>query len=196
MRLMTLIALCFLVACPGPETFSNCPEGEDCRDAGVVAPPADAGEAPAADAGEENPVDAGQAAPDAGQITPTVDAGGGGVGGDDICAIHAEGYFMTCDNGYCHGRAQDPPGGLQVDNSSPAALYNSLVTNGEGSSRLFLVVESNPAMSYLLNKLKGTQDDVAAGGGERMPRGGEYLSDDQIAHIERWIAAGASADCP
>ncbi len=200
MRQFLVLALFVFAACGGEEpddppcTGANCQEadgGQNQADAGhgdhdAGSAPADGGSAPA-DGGA--PVDAG-AAP--------VDAGAPGPAGDDICAIHASGTLSTCSNGYCHGRPaeQNPPGGLHIDHSSPAALQNSLV-NGVGNSRLFTVVEGNPAMSYLLNKLRGTQDEVRnGGGGDQMPQGGPYLDADQIAQIERWIAAGATADCP
>jgi mono/diheme cytochrome c family protein len=85
---------------------------------------------------------------------------------------------------------------LHLDHSSPQALRESLI-NGEGNSRLFTVVPNNPAMSYLLNKLRGTQDQVVnGGGGDQMPPGGGYLEAVQIDQIEAWIVAGATADCP
>ena len=201
MRHFLVLALLVLAACGGEDPVDPLCPGPDCpesdagqNDAGSATGNTDAGLAPD-DAGS-GAVDAGAAVVDAG--APPVDAGAPGPAGDDICAIHASGSLATCSNGYCHGRPadQNPSGGLHIDHSSPAALHNSLV-NGEGSSRLFTVVPDNPAMSYLINKLRGTQDQVInGGGGDRMPLGGDYLDEDQIAQIERWIAAGASADCP
>ena len=201
MRHCLVLALFLFTACGGEEpedppcTGADCSEndgGHSHGDAGHHDEDAGAG---SPDAGR-TPVDAG-AAPVDGGVAP-VDAGAAGPSGDDICAIHASGVLATCSNGYCYGRPvdQNPSGGLNIDHASPAALHDSLV-NGEGSSRLFTVVPGNPAMSYLLNKLRGTQDQVInGGGGDQMPPGGDYLQDDQIAQIERWIAAGATADCP
>ena len=202
-RFLLLVALSSLMAC-GPEDAGDppCSGVAGCADddAGLAS---DAGLAPGEDAGGELPADAGAEAADSGAAppdagTPAADAGGPAPAGDDICAIHAGGALMNCSNGYCHGRpaGQNPSGGLHLDHTSPQALHASLV-NGEGSSRLFTVVPENPAMSYLLNKLRGTQDDVRnGGGGDQMPQGGPYLNEAQIAQIERWIAAGATAICP
>ena len=194
MRRLLVLVFLFFNAC-GEEQSGDPPcSGSECieADAGVSA--VDSGSV-RGDAGPSSN-DTGFEATDAGQ--PPEDAGGTPPNGADICAIHAAGYLSGCSNGYCHGRpaAASPSGGLQLDHSSPQALRESLI-NGEGNSRLFTVVPNNPAMSYLLNKLRGTQDQVVnGGGGDQMPPGGGYLEAVQIDQIEAWIVAGATADCP
>ena len=61
---------------------------------------------------------------------------------------------------------------------------------------MYYVVPENDRMSYLINKLDGTQDQLVSGAGERMPPGGGYLSFEQLEVLRRWINDGASADCP
>jgi hypothetical protein len=52
------------------------------------------------------------------------------------------------------------------------------------------VAPGDPANSYLVQKIEG-----AAGiSGTRMPNGGPYLTDGQVAIIKRWIELGAKKD--
>ena len=72
-----------------------------------------------------------------------------------------------------------------------AAIVNVESTEAPGVMR---VAPGDPANSYLLAKLKGTQNDLG-GGGARMPTGEALLPsplpDAQIATIEQWIKDGA-----
>jgi hypothetical protein len=61
---------------------------------------------------------------------------------------------------------------------------------------MYYVLEENVRMSYLINKLEGTQGDVAQGEGERMPPGGTYFDANQMQVLRRWIETGASNGCP
>jgi len=55
-----------------------------------------------------------------------------------------------------------------------------------------LVIAGDVEHSYLVNKLRNTQEAVAgAAGGIQMPSGADPLSEDQIALVEEWIACGA-----
>jgi len=47
-----------------------------------------------------------------------------------------------------------------------------------------------PDSSYLVHKIQGTQATVG-GSGERMPLIGGILTEQEIASIRAWIAAGA-----
>jgi hypothetical protein len=47
-----------------------------------------------------------------------------------------------------------------------------------------------PDSSYLVHKIQGTQTTVG-GSGQRMPLIGGPLTEDEIAVIRAWIAAGA-----
>jgi hypothetical protein len=160
--------------------------------------PADTGSAPAdsglplvdaggvpADAGEQ-PFDAG-GTPDA-----AVDAGAQPGLQPNICSIWESQIFSGCANGYCHGGSA---GGFQLDHSSAQALYDSIV-DVETAARMYYVVPENDRMSYLINKLDGTQDQLVSGAGERMPTGGPYLSFEQLEVLRQWINSGASSDCP
>ena len=50
-----------------------------------------------------------------------------------------------------------------------------------------LVVPGNPNDSYLIHKLEGRAGIV----GERMPKGGPFLTTDEVGTITDWITAGA-----
>jgi hypothetical protein len=73
-------------------------------------------------------------------------------------------------------------------------LYNPAtglvnVSSLEAPGRL-RVAPGRPELSYMINKLEGTQNQ-AGGKGDRMPRGGPYLSGDTIQVIKDWINEGA-----
>lgn len=87
----------------------------------------------------------------------------------------------------CHA-APAPAQGMDL---SPGVAHASIVsvpsTELAGFDR---VRPFDPAGSYLLLKLEG--DAVIVG--ERMPFGGPYLSDAEIATVRAWILAGAPND--
>jgi hypothetical protein len=80
----------------------------------------------------------------------------------------------------------------QVDlDMSPDSSYASLVgVPSRQRADVLRVAPGDPANSYLMHKLEGG----AGLGGQRMPSGGPYLADGQIAIIERWIERGANRD--
>lgn len=79
-------------------------------------------------------------------------------------------------------------GGL---NLSGGAAYGNLVgARSTGNPAMTRVVPGDPNNSYLVHKLQGRPGIV----GLRMPISGPYLTDGQIAVIERWIDAGAAND--
>jgi hypothetical protein len=201
--------LVFLLSSLGVVTACGGPPSSD-EDAGNRQSTIDAGTAPAADASSPAvdsgagtvdsgsvadagslPVDAGSVAQDAG--SPPVDAGSQVGLQPNICSIWESQIFSGCANGYCHGGGQ--AGGFRLDHSSAQALHESIV-NVESAARMYYVVPENDRMSYLINKLDGTQDQLVQGAGDRMPPGGPYLSFDQIEVLRQWIAAGASNECP
>jgi hypothetical protein len=74
---------------------------------------------------------------------------------------------------------------------SPAAAHASIVSVPSTELAAFDRIRPfDPAGSYLLLKLEG--DAVIVG--ERMPFGGPYLSDAEIATVRAWILAGARND--
>ncbi len=97
----------------------------------------------------------------------------------------------------CH----EPGGVWQSTDLSPAAAYDALV-DADGIQTMALtdvslVIPEDTTNSYLLNKLMGTQGDIAgAAAGTRMPQGEggadvPPLSDAEIALVEQWVACGA-----
>ena len=204
MRWLVIVAASALSACGAPPATGT--DGGDrpiAEDAGV--PLSDAG-SDGSDAGAEVPdtggladsgsgsVDVGGAPGDAGTVTvdASVDAGAGAGLQPTICSIWESQIFSGCANGYCHGGGA---GGFRMDHSSAQALHDSIV-NVESQARMYYVVPENDRMSYLINKLDGTQGQLVSGAGERMPPGGGYLSFEQLEVLRRWINDGASADCP
>ena len=194
--------LCVMSACGGPPSTDE--------DAGNRQSVVDAGTAPAVDASSVV-VDSGTGTADSGSVADSggLPADAGSVAQDagstpfdtgapvglqpNICSIWESQIFSGCANGYCHGGGQ--AGGFRLDHSSPQALHDSIV-NVETAARMYYVVPENDRMSYLINKLDGTQDQLVQGAGERMPPGGQYFSFDQIEVLRQWIAAGASNECP
>jgi len=90
----------------------------------------------------------------------------------------------------CHTDAgRTPSGGLNLRHD---VAYTSLVNMASrGKTGATRVVPSNPADSYLLDKVEGAPGMV----GERMPRtGGPYLTPGQILIMRRWIELGAKND--
>ena len=97
--------------------------------------------------------------------------------------------FPTCARSTCHNVAQ----GLHQLSLDPADAYASLVgvaaNNPVAAAAGKLRVDpGNPGNSFILDKLRGT---LAAGEGERMPRGLKKLKSLEIELVEEWIAAGA-----
>lgn len=100
----------------------------------------------------------------------------------EFSSIQANIFTPICSVCHVGGGA---PEGLRLD---AADSYNLLV--GVPSTEvpsLMRVKPGDPDSSYIIQKLQGT---AAVGG--RMPLGGPYLSADQIAFIQQWIANGAS----
>ena len=83
----------------------------------------------------------------------------------------------------CHIGANAPQG-LRLDAANSYALLVNVSSNEvPGTLR---VNPGNPAASYIVQKLQGTNAV-----GARMPFGGPYLSQTQIDLVRGWIAAGA-----
>jgi len=82
--------------------------------------------------------------------------------------------FQTrCDK--CHSGSR-PPDGLRLDS------YNGVMT---GAKEMKVVVKGEPAQSELVKRVKGISKP-------RMPKDGPpWLSESDIALIEKWIASGA-----
>lgn len=114
-----------------------------------------------------------------------------GDGDGDAVLSHAADIQPIWDAS-CVAACHEPGGsvGMVLDLSGDA--YAAIV--GVASMQapgLSLVEPGDPAASYLVAKLRGTQ--IAAGGvGGQMPVGVDPLPEETIAQVEAWIAAGAA----
>ena len=121
---------------------------------------------------------------DSGQVYLYTDDGGGGGGGDgeggdggSFATIQTTVFDGFCVS--CHGVIAN----AGLDLRSPQS-YDNLVDVPSAQTDLLLVAPGDPEASYLLHKLEGR-------GTTRMPLFGPSLSEDQIATVRSWIAAGA-----
>jgi hypothetical protein len=85
----------------------------------------------------------------------------------------------------CH---ENNAGGLTMTNATDS--YAILVGVIAWQSGLLRVEPGDPAHSYLLAKLSGTQDDVG-GTGLKMPAGGVPTSKANLELLSQWISEGA-----
>ena len=83
----------------------------------------------------------------------------------------------------CHGNAVQQAG----LNLSSGSTFSSLVNVKSNQTTLTLVVRGSPDDSYLLDKLEG-RSGIS---GDRMPKGGPFLTDAEVKSIRDWIAGGA-----
>lgn len=100
-----------------------------------------------------------------------------------LSQLQSEVFTPRCS--FCHtGGTNSLPGAM---NLTAGNAYSNLVNVGSrqsaGATR---VVPGDPAASYLIRKLEGTNTV-----GSRMPVGGPFLDADTIARIKSWIASGA-----
>lgn len=101
--------------------------------------------------------------------------------------IQDEIFTPRCALPGCHA----PPDPQQGMNLSEGVAWDSIVgVPATELSTFDRVSPSDPEGSYLLLKIEGDPQIV----GERMPFGGPYLSDAEIATVRAWIAAGARRD--
>jgi hypothetical protein len=103
-------------------------------------------------------------------------------------------FDTTCATQFCHG-ASAASAGLDL---SEGAAYTNLVNvpaanEAAKAAGLVRVLPSDPADSFLLQKLSGT---LGAGEGVPMPLVGGPLPASDIDTIRRWIAAGAPETAP
>ena len=99
-----------------------------------------------------------------------------GVQQTTICDLWNSGMFQICSN--CHGNA----GGVAINHANPRTLHDSLV-NVAGNSNLDLVSPRNPQGSYVYAKMLGMQAFFPGGGGGRMPQGGPFYSQVDLAPL-------------
>ena len=98
-----------------------------------------------------------------------------------LTAIQSQIFTPKCAG--CHGNAVQQAG----LNLASGSTFSSLVNVKSSQTTMTLVVPGNPNDSYLIHKLEGRAGIV----GERMPKGGPFLTTDEVATITDWITAGA-----
>jgi mono/diheme cytochrome c family protein len=115
-------------------------------------------------------------------LTPTSSASSGQSAG--LSAIQTQIFTPKCVG--CHGNVIKQAGLNLASGSS----FSNLVNVKSTETLLTLVIPSDPDGSYLLHKLEGR----AGIAGERMPKGGPFLSSDEVKTVSQWIADGALDD--
>ena len=99
-------------------------------------------------------------------------------------SLQADFFNPTCSRAGCHSAAS-ASGGLVL---APGEAYGNLVDVASTQrTDLDRVTPNDPERSYLIKKLRGDADI----GGDRMPQGGPFLTDAQLARFVAWIADGA-----
>ncbi len=122
------------------------------------------------------------------------DSSSGAAGCDDAPSHAAD--IQPIWDANCVSACHEPGGTWPNTDLSPGMAYDMLV-DADGIqtmalSDVKLVIAGDPDNSYILNKLNGTQMDVAGvAGGTQMPQEADPLSADDIALVEAWIACGA-----
>jgi hypothetical protein len=135
----------------------------------------------------------GQAAPPEDAGAPTSDPASQETG---VFATQIAPILNTyCGGSACHG-ADSPTLGLALTGAPPSQVRLGLVGQRASEVALSLVEPGNPDQSWLYRKLSGNFDGVDCSGTQctAMPLAGAKPSDDQIALIRAWIAAGATTD--
>lgn len=111
--------------------------------------------------------------------------GGDGVGGATLTSLQNDFFTPTCARSGCHS-GTDAPGGLSlVAGQSFGNLVNVPSSQVAGLNR---VSPNDPQGSYLVKKLRGDSDII----GQRMPRGGPFLSAEELDRFIAWINDGAA----
>jgi len=100
-----------------------------------------------------------------------------------LSQLQAEVFTPRCS--FCHsGGGSSLPAALDLTaGNARANLVNVSARQSPGTMR---VAPGDPANSYLIRKLEGTNTV-----GSRMPLGGPFLDADTLARIKSWIASGA-----
>jgi len=102
--------------------------------------------------------------------------------------IQSEVFSPICSGCHSGPTSNILPSGMNLSNAN--ASFNALVnvTSLQVGS-LSRVTPNDPANSYLIRKLEGTQTV-----GVRMPQGGPFLDQATIDMIREWITAGAPSN--
>lgn len=106
------------------------------------------------------------------------------TGSATLTELQRDIFTPTCDNFGCHNAESASAGLVLTAGQSFGELVNVPSTERPQFDR---VEPGDPDASYLVQKLRGD----AGIDGERMPEGGPYLSDAEIARVISWINDGA-----
>lgn len=100
-----------------------------------------------------------------------------------LAQLQADVFTPRCSG--CHsGAGSNLPGVLNLTGGQSHA--NLVNVGARQSPGLLRVAPGDPANSYLVRKLEGTNTT-----GSRMPLGGPFLDADTLARVRSWIASGA-----
>jgi hypothetical protein len=100
-----------------------------------------------------------------------------------LAGLQAGIFSGRCATSGCHDSATAEQGLVLEAGQSFAHLIDVPATQAPGERR---VRPGDPARSYLIRKLRGTNNI-----GGRMPLGGPFLTDEEIAGVVEWIENGA-----
>ncbi|MEM7152636.1 MAG: hypothetical protein AAF799_07330 [Myxococcota bacterium] len=129
----------------------------------------------------ETDEDTGAAGTDDGDASGDDDANADGSGGDAAGFANTVGPVLTA-NCSCHITGA---GGLSFGDDAYAAIVGVAAAGAD----LNYIEPNDVEASYIVHKIRGTQDSVG-GGGDVMPPGG-MVSDADVQTIVDWIEAGA-----
>ena len=115
---------------------------------------------------------------------PACAAGGGNSGPATLTELQTDIFTPTCDKFGCHNADSARAGLVLAAGMSFAELVNEPSSQQPAFDR---VEPGDPENSYLVKKLRGDADITA----DRMPEGGPFLTDAQIARVISWIEHGA-----
>ncbi|SRR5712691_11597519 len=94
--------------------------------------------------------------------------------------------FPTCSAVGCHGAIAPQENMILTPDRAYALIVNVRSNQNPSLNR---IAPGDPANSYLYRKIVGSGIT-----GDRMPQGGPFLSDSQIALVRDWIRRGAPND--
>ena len=113
------------------------------------------------------------------------DDSGNGGNVETLAGLQSDFLTPTCARAGCHSADSAQAGLVLVAGQSFANLVNVASTQVGSLNR---VTPNDPEASYLVKKLRGDPDIE----GDRMPRGGPFLSPAEIDRFIRWIDDGAA----